>query len=61
MLCSSHFCPFYPISQVEKCPQAKRAATYHAGEMLNSAAECADRARIALNDLDLNIHANNEV
>jgi hypothetical protein len=28
--CSSHFCSFSPISQVEQWPQAKRAATYQA-------------------------------
>jgi hypothetical protein len=31
---------------VEQWPQAKRAATYHAGEMLNTDAESADTARI---------------
>jgi hypothetical protein len=28
MLCGSHFCPFFLISQWEQWPQAKRAATY---------------------------------
>jgi hypothetical protein len=42
MLCGSHFCPFSPISRVKQWQQAKP------GEMLNSAAECADRARIEI-------------
>jgi hypothetical protein len=45
MLCGSHLCPFSPFSQVEQWPQAKRA-DHIPGKMLNSAAECADRARI---------------
>jgi hypothetical protein len=30
MLCSSHFCQFFPISQMEQWPQAKHAAIYQA-------------------------------
>jgi hypothetical protein len=30
MLCGNNFSPFSPISLVEQCPQAKRAATYQA-------------------------------
>jgi hypothetical protein len=44
MLRGSHFCPFSPIFQVEQWSQDKGAAI--PGEMLNSAAECANRARI---------------